>query len=303
MNFQEYLNTTCTICRTIENSTVLFPENLDDLSATPKVFSARRLPDRRSYRWVICDRCGLYRSDPVLKTDLDDLYRNSTFDYLDETHGLRKTYKKIVLRAIAPNKPKGHILEIGTGNGFFLEEALMMGFKSVEGVEPSQAAVAAANPQIQKNIKVRMFDRESVDNETADVITIFHTLDHLTDPLSLLEILRDKLKLGGQVVIAVHNTHAISARILKSRSPIFDIEHTFLFSRRTLVTLLHKAGYEEIQTGSYWNQYSLAYIVQLLPIQKKVKDFLLTGTSRQVLSRIRLKFPLGNIWAAARKVN
>lgn len=118
-----------------------------------------------------------------------------------------------------------------------------------------------------------MFDRESVDNETADVITIFHTLDHLTDPLLLLEILRDKLKHGGQVVNVVHNTHAISARILKSRSPIFDIEHTFLFSRRTLVTLLHKAGYEEIQTGSYWNQYSLAYIVQLLPIQKSERLF------------------------------
>ena len=89
-----------------------------------KFFSARRLPDRRFYRWVKCLKCGLYRSDPVLNINLSDLYTKSTFDYGAEVNGLKKTYSLLVKKALLPGKPKGGILEIGGGNGFFLEKAL-----------------------------------------------------------------------------------------------------------------------------------------------------------------------------------
>ena len=297
----KYIETVCAICGSLGNTQEIYPENLDSVSTTPEVFSARRLPDRRFYRWVKCLKCGLYRSDPVLDINLSDLYTKSTFDYGAEVNGLKKTYSLLVKKALLPGKPKGGILEIGGGNGFFLEEALKMGFSYIYGVEPSQSAVDSALPNVRKFMRVSMFDDKSVSDESADVVVMFHTLDHLERPLEILKVALKKLIRGGRIVIAVHNVRAFSARVLKSHSPIFDIEHTYLFSRETLKNCLEKAGYVDIKVSSYSNYYSLAYVAHLLPLPRRTKEKLLSSTFGRFLSKIKVWIPLGNISASGTK--
>lgn len=297
----EYINTVCAICETSGNTQEIYPENLDSVSTTPEVFSARRIPDRRFYRWVKCLKCGLYRSDPILDVNLSDLYTKSTFDYGAEVNGLKKSYSRLVRKVLVPGKPMGGILEIGGGNGFFLEEALEMGFSSIYGVEPSQSAVDTAPPNVRRFMKCSMFDEKSVSDEFADVIVIFHTLDHLEKPLEVLRVASKKLKPDGRIVIAVHNVRAFSALLLKSRSPIFDIEHTFLFSRKTLAECLIKAGYVDIKVGSYPNYYSLAYIAHLIPLPINTKRRLMSSSLGRFLSRIKIWIPLGNLYASAKR--
>jgi hypothetical protein len=94
------ISTSCPICQCQGNSIEVFPATIDPQSFTPEVFSARRLPDRRHYRWVKCKECSLYRSDPISDIDLSELYKISTFDYSTELHGLRNSYRKIVLKTI-----------------------------------------------------------------------------------------------------------------------------------------------------------------------------------------------------------
>ena len=296
-----YVDTVCALCCTPQNSVEIFPEYLDLKGATSSIFSARRLPDRRSYRWVKCKSCGLYRSDPVLDLNLSELYRDSTFDYGHEVAGLKKTYRRLVKKALRPHKPFGHILEIGGGNGFFLEEAFEMGFTSIEGVEPSQSAVDSAPPKIRKAMKVSMFDEQSVRDSSANVIVIFHTLDHLERPVEVLRVALKKLVKGGSIIIAVHNVEAFSARLLKSRSPIFDIEHTYLFSRNSLKECLQNAGFHDIRVGSYSNYYSLAYLVHLFPIPQRVKLKLLNSSVGRLLVKVRVWIPLGNIYASGKR--
>lgn len=296
-----YVKTRCAICGTFENSIEVFSENIDSSSTTPEVFSARRLPDRRYYRWVRCRSCDLYRSDPVLDIDLDALYMKSTFDYGSEVPGLKKTYGRLIQMALKPNNPCGHILEVGGGNGFFLEEAIRMGFDSVEGVEPSIAAVRMASPEIRKYMRVSMFDHNSVANNSADVIAIFHTLDHMEQPSELLKTSYQKLRSGGKIVIAVHNATAMSARVLKNRSPIFDIEHTYLFSPKTLRLALETAGFENVVVRMYFNLYSLSYITHLLPIPNYLKKKILGSKFNNLLLKLKIWIPLGNLFAAGTK--
>jgi SAM-dependent methyltransferase len=225
----------------------------------------------------------------------------STFDYGAEVEGLKKTYSRIVKKSLLPRKPLGHILEIGGGNGFFLEAALELGFDSIEGVEPSQSAVDSALPRIKKFMRVSMFNDTSVKDDSADVIAIFHTLDHLERPVELLKVAFKKLKSEGRIVIAVHNVNALSARLLKSRSPIFDIEHTYLYSRNTLTNCLKQAGFVDIKVGSYSNFYSLAYLTQLLPLPRAVKEKILNSILGQILSKIKIWIPLGNLYASGKR--
>ena len=145
--------TRCAICKTEGNATELYPANFEPDAFNPEVFSARRLPDRIHYRMVKCNTCGLVRSDPVAETaKLTELYQKSSFDYGDEVANLRFTYRRYLDRVCSLGARKGCLLEIGCGNGFFLEEAKARGFSSVHGVEPSAEAFAKAAPGVRNQI-------------------------------------------------------------------------------------------------------------------------------------------------------
>src|SRR5262249_49080019 len=137
--------TACAICGTEGNAQELYQANFRAADLNPVIFSARRLPDRLHYRLVRCRSCGLVRSDPIADLRLlNELYARSTFEYRAEVGPLRRTYARYLDRVRRRAVRWESLLEIGCGNGFFLEEAVRHGLSDVRGVEPSRAAVAAA---------------------------------------------------------------------------------------------------------------------------------------------------------------
>src|ERR1043166_6486537 len=123
-------HTRCAICETEGNAEELYPANFQPEDLNPEVFSARRVPDRIHYRMVRCQNCDLVRSDPVASAELlSKLYAESTFDYGSEVENLRATYGKHLTQLEKLGVNKGALLEIGCGNGFFLEEALRQGYR------------------------------------------------------------------------------------------------------------------------------------------------------------------------------
>src|SRR6266566_8765006 len=115
--------TRCAICNTDDNADELYPSNFDLESLNAATFSARRLPDRIHYRIVKCRACGLVRSDPVVDFEIiRGLYSQSTFDYDEETENIRRTYGRYLAKLTAYAELTQSLLEVGCGNGFFLEE-------------------------------------------------------------------------------------------------------------------------------------------------------------------------------------
>jgi SAM-dependent methyltransferase len=295
------LKTICPICETLDNSKPIFPSNVNIETFNAEVFSARRLPDRQHYQWVRCFSCGLLRSDPVLEVNLTQLYEESTFDYSTEVNGLKKTYLGLVKRAIGRHAPTRSIFEVGGGNGFFLEAAKDFGFKMIAGVEPSHAAISAARDDVRPFLIASMMSDSVLPKNTFQVGTMFHTLDHLQDPIQTLRNCLDALESGGTFVAAVHNERSWSARLLGERSPIIDVEHTYLYSLSTGIQLFEKAGFKNVRSGAYNNHYSLAYILHLLPISRNFRKFVLGSWVGKLLSKIRIVVPLGNMWIAGNK--
>jgi SAM-dependent methyltransferase len=290
------LKTFCPICESLGNSKPVYSSNVNIETFNAEVFSARRLPDRQHYQWVRCISCGLLRSDPVLEVNLTQLYEDSSFDYSTETNGLKKTYLGLARKALGKNVSPRSIFEVGGGNGFFLEVAKDFGFKKIAGVEPSHAAIDAARADVKPHLIASMMSSSVLPKNSFQVGAMFHTLDHLQDPIQTLRDCFEALESGGTFVVAVHNERSWSARLLGERSPIIDVEHTYLYSLKTGIQIFEKAGFTKVRSGSYNNHYSLAYILHLLPISRKFRKFVLGSWVGKFLSKIKIVVPLGNMW-------
>ena len=194
----ELIPTSCPICSSKNRAQQICPANFQAKDLNPSIFSARRIPDGLHHRLVLCQSCGLVRADPVISPDLlTRLYRESNFNYSEETANLQKTYGRYLARLRRFRPPAGTLLEIGCGNGFFLETALRTGYHPVWGVEPSQDAVAKANKNIQGSIICAPFQPGLFSEETFTTVCFFHVLDHLIQPEKIIREVFQILKPGG----------------------------------------------------------------------------------------------------------
>jgi SAM-dependent methyltransferase len=295
-------STRCAICDREGNAVERWPATFDASAFNARVFSARRLPDRVHYRIVSCRSCGLVRSDPVASDELlEGLYASSSFDYGGEVESIQATYAHALgwLEARLPNR--GALLEIGCGNGFFLQHARRLGWQQVRGVEPSIDAVAKAPSELDGMIVQDIMHRGLFAPESFDAVCLFQVLDHVPDPVDLLSECRAVLRPGGLILALNHNVAGWSARMLGERSPIVDIEHTYLYSPATMRTLFTKVGFEDPEVRSVRNTYSLSYLLQLIPLPARVKSILLRALTASPLGRARLTVPLGNLCLIARR--
>jgi SAM-dependent methyltransferase len=290
-------STRCAICNTEGNATVLYPANFNEDTFNPAIFSARRLPDRLHYRMVRCNDCGLVRADPVADSSiLEQLYTKSSFDYADEVTSLQLTYGHYLSKLADLGARKDALLEIGCGNGFFLEQALAQGYAEVRGIEPSQAAVDKADPSVRPFIVCDIMRPGIFEANRFDVICLFQVFDHISDPGALLAECYRILRPGGFLLCLNHNIEAISARLLKERSPIIDIEHTYLFSPDTISRIMLAHGFQIRDVGSARNSYTLHYLTRLVPMPIVIKHAALAWLRNSFVGRIRLRVPLGNLF-------
>lgn len=290
-------STSCAICRTFDNSTLLYPANFSPDALTPELFSSRRLPDGIHFAIVKCNSCGLVRSDPAGETELiHDLYRQSRFDGMGETACLQETYGKYLDLLRAYREERDSLLEVGCGNGYFLEEALARGYRRVTGVEPSRQAVLGANETVKGNIICDVMRPGLLPPSEFDVTCAFQVLDHVQDPAAILNECYRILKPGGLLLCLNHNIDAISARVLREASPIIDIEHTYLYGPTSLALLFRSCNFQVRQAGSAYNKFSLRYLTRLAPLPRRIKRLLLRILENCFVGKLRLNLPLGNFY-------
>jgi SAM-dependent methyltransferase len=127
-----------------------------------------------------------------------------------------------------------------------------------------------------------------------DAVCAFQVLEHVPDPACLLAECLRLLRPGGQLLVLNHDAGALSARLLGEASPIVDLEHLFLFDRRTLALLVARCGLRVEHSGGVSNDYSLHYLAWLLPLPGGAKTGLLAALRRGRWGRLSLCVPLGN---------
>lgn len=280
---------------------LLYPKTFDaDRDLNLSVFSARRLPDRLHGTIIKCQKCGLVRTLEVISpSKLKKLYMASLFTYGNLTQNLKITYGQILADASSKLSQKTAFLEIGCGNGFMLEEAAKLGYQKIKGLEPSADALKKARPAIKKLITPGLLRPKLFPPSSFDIIVAFQVFDHVADPNNFLKTCRTYLKSKGILLLMNHDVNALSARILGEKSPIFDIEHTYLYSQATITQILKKNRFTIEKIYDPPSLFQLRYLARLLPLKNSLKTVI--NNSKHSLFNINISLHAGNLAVYARK--
>ena len=293
----------CPVCDTgPERATVFFEENIDPAKLTGFSFASRKEPEFMNHRLVRCRCCDLVFVDqPPAETELARAYHLAEYDSAEEADDAARAYIDAVGPTLQRLPQRDSALEIGTGTGVFLEHLVRAGFKTLVGVEPSKAAIAAAPAHRKAWIREAMFAEADYAAESFDLVCCFMTMEHVRDPGEIAQAALRLLRPGGAFVTVTHDYRSLVNKAMGRRSPIIDIEHMQLFSPASARYLFESRGYSNVSVKAFVNTYAVQYWMRLMPLPTRLKRAASMLLNRTGLGRVKLGLNVGNLLTAGFK--
>jgi 2-polyprenyl-3-methyl-5-hydroxy-6-metoxy-1,4-benzoquinol methylase len=140
-------------------------------------------------------------------------------------------------------------LDVGTGFGKILDLLSPVALETV-GIEPQEAVRKFLSD---KGYKVYSVINDAQD-ETYEVVTLFHVLEHFTDPIDTLSTIRQKMVKGAKIIIEIPHARDFLISFLENeafKASTFWSEHLILHTRESVTRFLETAGFSEIIVKGY----------------------------------------------------
>ena len=169
----------------------------------------------------------------------------------------------------------------------------------VAGCEPSEAPVNAADFEIREKIINEPFSPDMFEKNEFDIVSCFQTIEHIPDSVNLLLGIRSILKNDGYAYFVCHDYCSLVNRIMGLKSPIYDIEHLQIYSKKSIRRLFKQMGFRDINLFTIKNNYPLSYWVRLFPgVPTKIKKYV---ENLKLAKRLMIGINVGNIGIIAKK--
>ena len=169
---------------------------------------------------------------------------------------MRKKIKKILNML----NDKGSLLDYGCGTGDFLLKAKNAGL-SVAGIEPHQKAREAAT--IKTGVKV-FSSKESAETNSNkyDIITLWHSLEHVLDLEQSVVFLKTKLNPEGKIVVAAPNHNSFDAKYYRDKWAAYDTpRHIWHFDQNSIEKVFGSCGLVLIEKKkSFWDAFYVSIL-------------------------------------------
>lgn len=221
----------------------------------------RRLSDT-VFHYLKCQRCGLIRQAAV-PPDLANYYPNEYYE-LPSSQRLAEIaaadpFKIDLVRRF---KAQGRLLEIGAAYGVFAFQAKRAGF-DVDVIEMDARCCDHLTTVVGVNAICSAEPHNVLPMLNAyDVIALWHVIEHIPDPWSVLNAAAYNLARNGILVIATPNPDAWQLAITRSEWPHLDApRHLYLLPINVLTEHLAAAGLKCVHCTSAdrdakrWNRF------------------------------------------------
>ncbi len=240
-------------------------------------------------RLLQCTDCGFIRAEKESAKALESLYQKLVDNEYHDTIARRRTFANILRRIRKLNPGAVNLLDIGAGTGIFCDQAERAGFRAV-GVEPSAWAVAEGRRRYGITLHEGYFPHPDVVNRQFDVVTMCDVIEHVSQPVEILQAARRCVSPGGLLVVVTPDISSLAARVMGPRWWHLRPAHIGYFSRQTMEAALGAAGFtlERLESYTWW--FPLGYLV------KRLESYLPIGPASRFLAAQRWLAPL---WQAS----
>ncbi len=207
-------------------------------SLRPRLSAVRDPQSLEEFAIHTCAACGLGHTLPVPE-DLGAYYGPA---YYGKRHSFTDRYclaRRLRTLAAATPRRGGKLLDIGCGDGNFLAAARDAGWQ-VTGTDIGGALenARAAGLDVYGSLD------EAAARGPFDAVTMWHTLEHFTDPRATLEKARHAIWEDGTLIVAVPDAAGLQASMFGGRWFHLDVpRHLFHFNRSALESLLGRVGF------------------------------------------------------------
>lgn len=153
-------------------------------------------------------------------------------------------------------KPGGRLLDVGCGNGRWMEVWSRWQRECV-GVEPHRPTAEEAR---RRGLDVRpgSLEDQKFPDASFDVVTFCHVFEHLPDPRATLREARRVLRPGGQLVLWVPDFESLLRPVFGRAWLPYEVpRHLWHFNRRTLGWLVREEGFSTQDIVSDPNDYAM----------------------------------------------
>jgi SAM-dependent methyltransferase len=234
-------------------------------------FEYRTSPD--NFMAVQCRRCGLvYQNPRPTDRELNRIYPPDyhAFEFSSERYGLvyqvrRRLEARRLLKSCQTLGKFARILDVGCGDGFHLKLLQEFGQPSwrLEGVDPSDFAVEMGKKQ---GLKIHQGTVQDLDlpRSSYDLILMIATIEHVGDPVGVLQAARSLLKPGGKLVLVTDNTDTLDFHWFKTRhwGGYHFPRHWNLFNQRTIGAIAQKTGLQVSQLTTIVSPVNWVYSIR-----------------------------------------
>jgi SAM-dependent methyltransferase len=178
----------------------------------PSVYRPHRTPQpRRQSRWVTAVKRYWHRTPPE--------------------------------RKVLPWHGEGRLLDFGCGGGSFLQRMQQQGWQ-VTGVDACAAAVQRVRRELGLHALQGTLPHPELRPGSFDVITMWHSLEHVHQPLTVLREAHRLLAPRGKLLVAVPNIDSLPFRWFGHAWYGLDLpRHLTHFAPATLHVMLERAGF------------------------------------------------------------
>ncbi len=214
-----------------------------------------------NYEIAKCNDCNAYFLTPNPTSELlaqayDETYYGGSKDeekfegFIEK--GLNYFRKKRAKRIAEYANKKGKVLDIGCGNGQFLEQ--VSSFRDIEifGTEMQGISVQRASKVKYINLKIGELSSSDYQENTFNVITLFHVFEHLIHPKDYLDIIDNIIKEDGYLIVSFPNIDSWQAKFFKGKWLHLDPpRHLHFFIPTDFKKILKYRGYELIEENYF----------------------------------------------------
>ncbi len=246
--------------------------------------------ERKYLSTVICKGCGLVWTDPMpVKTK--EYYEK---EYRMEYKGSLEPKLKHIYRAgmVGLNRfgkiknflsTGAKILDVGSGGGEFVYLLNKLGYKT-PGMEPNIGYAEYSKREYNLHIITGFVqDIELLKNDSYNMITLWHVLEHTENPFQVLYKLNSWLKNNGILIVEVPNVEAVC----QAPANRFHIAHLFNFNSKTLEKMGNKAGFsllEQKVSDDGGNIFMVFYKPEIPPV---LEGLSIEGNYQRIIEIIR----------------